>query len=149
MNSFLKSLIETLVVVNSIAWMFPILEEIKISRLISVDGEVIESRVIADSAVTVQGAVIKIDQVSVRVKYKFNQHGYEQKIETAWLNGDKRPSNEINNYYYKGRKIIIWIDPVQPNEARLHKGNTYFVLPGMFLFILLVVLGFYIGAKND
>jgi len=138
------------VIINVIAWAIPILEEIKIDRMVSVDGIVIKSRAIDDSLLTSQGVVVNIDQASVKVKYEVHQQVYENEIETGWLDGVRKTGNELRNFYYEGRPVSVWINPEKPNEARLDRENTSFVLPELFLFVLLVVSVFYIfGAKNN
>ena len=143
MKDFLKSVLEALVVINVIAWSIPILEEIKIDRMVRVDGIVIKSRAIDDSLLTSQGTVINIDQASVKVKYEVNRQVYENEIETGWLDGGQKTGNELKSFYYEGRTISVWINPEKPNEARLDRENTYFVVPELFLFVLLIVSAFY------
>lgn len=148
MKNFLKIGLEILVAINLVAWTFPLIDEVKISRLTSVAGVVIDTRLV-DELESGLDVSINVKRVRVKFKYEFSQHEYEPELVTTTINGKHKPNNEIRDYYYKGREISVWINPTQPDEARLHRNNPYIALPSVFLFVLLIVLVFYMLARKN
>jgi hypothetical protein len=74
---------------------------------------------------------------------------YELTQITSLLNGKPKPLGEIASYYSPGRKIVVWVDPGRPDEARLHKENTTYFLPLIFLALFLALFIAYMRSKND
>jgi hypothetical protein len=149
MRDFIRTGLQILLVINVIAWMFPAVEEMNNWRRLPVEAVVTGSQVVVDSYTTPQGGSGTAQRVQVKSAYVFAGVPYEFTQITSLLNGKPKPLGEIASYYSPGRKIVVWVDPGRPDEARFHKENTTYLLPFIFLALLLALFVAHMRSKND
>ena len=151
MKDFLRTGLEILFVITAIAFMPALFQEISNTRRLPVDAVVLETRRVDEGFSMAMGGNAWMQTVRIRSFYTFEGVRHEISNLASLVSRTPKPPGEFSPTYAPGAKIVVWVDPEQPDDARLIKrGTTPYVLPLIFLGLLfLVTLIFYVRLKDD
>ncbi|SHG70595.1 hypothetical protein [Massilia sp. CF038] len=149
MKSFLGSALQILLVGNLFAWVVPVVQFADNHFFIAVTGEVVSSERVYVTHSSPQVGDYQVELVEVRTAYVYQGSNYVLKVETSLVDGVEKPLREVHSFYSRGRKILVWIDPNRPYDAKLSRVIQTPVLAYIFLLLLIVTFFFYVRLKSD